>query len=184
MGVPELLIVLMFLTFIALLFTGYPIGFVLGGVAMLFALLAYLSDQYLGTTIGIDFNVLGMIINRVYKLMSNWVLVAIPMFIFMGLMLDESGVAEKMMKSMQDLFGKVHGGLAITVGATVTYAVVEAVRPIIFEGGALKLPPVTEPGLGQPEVERVIAAGGEAPVDLDEIRHRRDLGREDDPVVG
>ena len=52
----------------------------------------------------------GMVVNRIYKLMDNWVLVAVPMFIFMGLMLDKSGVAEKMMFSIQDLFGKVRGG--------------------------------------------------------------------------
>jgi tripartite ATP-independent transporter DctM subunit len=115
MALNDLLILLMFASFIALLFTGYPIAFVLGGVAMGFTLLGYFSDQYLGTATGVDFNVLGMVVNRVYKLMSNWVLVAIPMFIFMGLMLDESGVAERMMRSMQDLFGKVHGGLGITV---------------------------------------------------------------------
>jgi tripartite ATP-independent transporter DctM subunit len=47
--------------------------------------------------------------------MDNWVLVALPMFIFMGLMLDRSGIAEGLMKSMQSLFGKVRGGLAVTV---------------------------------------------------------------------
>lgn len=47
--------------------------------------------------------------------MDNWVLVALPMFIFMGLMLDKSGVAERMMHAMQGLFGRVRGGLAISV---------------------------------------------------------------------
>ncbi len=47
--------------------------------------------------------------------MDNWVLVALPMFIFMGLMLDKSGVAERMMHAMQGLFGRVRGGLAIAV---------------------------------------------------------------------
>jgi tripartite ATP-independent transporter DctM subunit len=111
----DYLVILMFLTFIGLLFTGFPIAFVLGGVAMLFTLVGYLSDIYLGTITGLDFNVVGMLANRIYKLMDNWVLVAIPMFIFMGMMLDRSGIAESMMKSMQDLFGKVRGGLAITV---------------------------------------------------------------------
>ena len=111
----DILVIAMFLTFIGLLFTGYPIAFVLGGVAMLFTLVGYFSDMYLGTITGIDFTVVGMVANRVYKLMDNWVLVAIPMFIFMGLMLDRSGIAENMMKSMQNLFGKVRGGLALTV---------------------------------------------------------------------
>ena len=115
MEITDVLIILMFLTFIGLLFSGFPIAFVLGGVAVLFALLGSLADQYLGTMTGLDYNVLGMIVSRVFKLMSNWVLVAIPMFIFMGLMLDSSGIAEKMMNAMQDLFGKVRGGLAVTV---------------------------------------------------------------------
>jgi len=115
MEITDVLIILMFLTFIGLLFSGFPIAFVLGGVAVLFALLGSLADQYLGTMTGLDYNVLGMIVSRVFKLMSNWVLVAIPMFVFMGLMLDSSGIAEKMMNAMQDLFGKVRGGLAVTV---------------------------------------------------------------------
>ena len=58
-----------------------------------------------------------MSVNRIFKFMDNWVLVALPMFIFMGLMLDRSGIAENLMRSMQSLFGKVRGGLAVTVTA-------------------------------------------------------------------
>lgn len=64
---------------------------------------------------GLDFMTLGLVINRIYKIMDNWVLVALPMFIFMGLMLDRAGIAERMMLAMQELFGEVRGGLAITV---------------------------------------------------------------------
>ena len=110
-----ILVFAMFGTFIALLMTGFPIAFVLGGTGCLFAVIGYLSDLYLGTTTGIDFNIIGMVVNRVYKLMSNWVLVAVPMFIFMGIMLEHAGLAERMMKNMQALFGKVRGGLAISV---------------------------------------------------------------------
>ncbi len=105
----------MFVTFIAFLFSGYPISFVLMGTAALFTLVGYLADIYLDTTTGVSYLYVGMVVNRIYKLMDNWVLVAIPMFIFMGLMLDRSGIAEKMMGSMQNLFGKVHGGLAVTI---------------------------------------------------------------------
>jgi tripartite ATP-independent transporter DctM subunit len=115
MAINEILVILMFAIFIALLFTGFPIAFVLGGVAMLFAILGYLADLFLGTSTGLNYNALGMLANRVYKLMDNWILVALPMFIFMGEMLNRSGVAESMMKSFQSLFGKVHGALAITV---------------------------------------------------------------------
>jgi len=111
----------MFLTFIGFLFSGYPIAFVLAGVAALFTLVGYLGDIYLGTSTGVDFNYVGMVVNRIYKLMDNWVLVAIPMFIFMGLMLDRSGIADKMMSSMQNLFGKVRGGLAVTIALIASF---------------------------------------------------------------
>jgi tripartite ATP-independent transporter DctM subunit len=115
MAINEILVVMMFLTFIALLFTGFPIGYVLGGVGVIFGIIGYAADLYLNTTTGLDLLTLGLVVNRIYKIMDNWILVALPMFIFMGLMLDKSGVAERMMFSMQELFGKVRGGLAITV---------------------------------------------------------------------
>ena len=115
MEVNDYLVIAMFFTFIALLFTGFPISWVLGGTAVIFTGVGMLADQYLDAFTGIDYLVFSMTIERVYRLMYNWVLVALPMFIFMGLMLDRSGIAERMMKSMQNLFGKVHGGLAVTV---------------------------------------------------------------------
>ncbi len=115
MALNEVLVILMFLTFIGLLFTGFPIGYVLGGVGVIFGVVGYIADLYFDTVTGLDLLTLGLVVNRIYKIMDNWILVALPMFIFMGLMLDKSGVAERMMFSMQELFGKVRGGLAITV---------------------------------------------------------------------
>jgi tripartite ATP-independent transporter DctM subunit len=115
MEINDYLVIAMFLTFVAFLFTGFPVAYVLGGVGVLFTVVGYFSDMYFDTLTGLDLMTLGMSVNRVYKFMDNWVLVALPMFIFMGLMLDHSGIAEKMMKSMQNLFGKVRGGLAVTV---------------------------------------------------------------------
>lgn len=117
MEVNEILVILMFLSFITLLFTGIPVAYVLGGVGIAFAGIGYLTDLYFDTFTGLDFNTLGLIVNRIYKIMDNWILVALPMFIFMGNMLDKSGIAEKLMASMQQLFGQVHGGLAVTVTA-------------------------------------------------------------------
>jgi len=111
----EILVIGMFLSFIAFLFTGIPIAYVLGGIGVIFGGIGYLSDIYMDTFTGLDLNVLGIAVSRIFSLMENWVLVALPMFIFMGLMLDRSGVAEKMMMSMQELFGRVRGGLGITV---------------------------------------------------------------------
>ncbi len=111
----DILVISMFVAFIGLLFTGYPVAWVLAGVGIAFAGVGYLTDQYWDTATGLDYNTLGLIVGRVFSVMDNWVLVALPMFIFMGLMLDKSGVAERMMHSMQKLFGNVKGGLAITV---------------------------------------------------------------------
>jgi len=115
METTDYLVVCMFATFIGLLLTGYPVAFCLAGTAILFTGAGYLSDLYLGTLTGVDLNYFGISVTRIYKYMSNWVLVSLPMFIYMGLMLDRSGIAEGLMKSAQELFGKVRGGLAITV---------------------------------------------------------------------
>lgn len=115
MQTADLLVVSMFMVFIAFLLTGYPVAFCLAGTAILFTGVGYLSDLYLGTLTGVDFNYFGIAVSRIYQNMSNWVLVSLPMFIYMGLMLDRSGIAESLMKSAQELFGKVRGGLAITV---------------------------------------------------------------------
>ena len=115
MEINEILVIGMFFTFIAFLFTGIPVGYVLAGVGVMFGFFGFLSDMYLGTITGIDLNTMGLVVSRLFSLMENWVLVALPMFIFMGLMLDKSGVAERLMLSMQDMFGKIRGGLAITV---------------------------------------------------------------------
>ncbi len=95
MDLNGILVLCMMLTFISLLFTGYPIAFILGGVAMLFTFIGYLSDMYLGSITGLDFMTVGMVVNRLYKVLYNWILIALPLFIFMGLMLDRSGIAEK-----------------------------------------------------------------------------------------
>lgn len=115
MDINSILVIAMFVCFILLLFTGFPVAWVLGGVAILFAGIGYLSDTYFDTLTGLDYNTLGLAVGRIFGIMDNWVLVALPMFIFMGLMLDKSGIAERMMDSMQRLFGNVRGGLAIAV---------------------------------------------------------------------
>lgn len=117
MDANEIMVIAMFLSFIALLFTGIPVAWVLGGIGIIFAFVGQLSDTYFDTITGLDYTTLGLVVNRLWKIMDNWILVALPMFIFMGIMLDKSGVAEKLMHSMQELFGRVRGGLAVTVTA-------------------------------------------------------------------
>lgn len=152
----------MFLTFIGLLFTGYPIAFVLAGVAALFTLIGYLADIYLYAFTGIDYMYLGMVVNRIFKLMDNWVLVAIPMFIFMGLMLDKSGIAEKMMKSMQDLFGKIRGGLAVTVSliGVILAASTGIIGASVVLLGLLSLPAMLNQGYAKPLAVGTVCASG------------------------
>jgi tripartite ATP-independent transporter DctM subunit len=156
------LVILMFLTFIGLLFTGIPVGYVLGGVALLFSLIGYLSDMYLDTMTGLDFNTLGMVGERVFQMMQNWVLVAIPMFIFMGLMLDRSGIAEKMMLSMQELFGRVKGGLAITVALTgiILAASTGIIGASVVLLGILSLPAMLSQGYSKSLATGTVAASG------------------------
>lgn len=115
MDIYAILVLSMFTVLLLLLFTGLPIAFVLAGTAMLFSLIGYLCDIFLGTMTGINFTTIGMLSNRLYALMTNWTYVAIPMFIFMGIMLERSKMAEKMMVSVHKLFGNIHGGLAVTV---------------------------------------------------------------------
>ncbi len=115
MEINDWLVVAMFLTFILFLFSGIPIAWVLGGVGVIFVGVGYISDTYFDTITGLDYSTIGLVANRIYKIMDNWVLVALPMFIFMGLALDESGIAEKLLKSIQKFFGRLRGGLAITV---------------------------------------------------------------------
>jgi len=79
MDTNTVLVILMFLTFIALLFSGYPIAFVLSGVAVWYTIVGYFCDAYLGTMTGLSYNVIGMIVNRIYRVMNNWVMVAVPM---------------------------------------------------------------------------------------------------------
>lgn len=162
MDANSILVILMFVTFIALLFTGFPIALVLGGVAMIFTVIGYFSDLYLGTWTGLDFVSAGMIVNRIFKLMDNWVLVALPMFIFMGLMLDRSGIAEKMMSRMQTLFGPVRGGLAVAV--TVIGIVLAASTGIIGASvvllGLLSIPAMLKQGYSKALATGTVCGSG------------------------
>ncbi|MCK5915697.1 MAG: TRAP transporter large permease subunit [Deltaproteobacteria bacterium] len=162
MDVNGVLVVAMMITFIGLLFTGYPIAFILGGVAMLFTLVGYCADLWLGTITGLDYLTIGLVVNRLYKVMYSWILIALPMFIFMGLMLDRSGIAEKMMLAMQDLFGKVRGGLAVSV--TLIGVLLAAATGIIGASvvllGLLSLPAMLKQGYAKPLAVGTVCASG------------------------
>ena len=106
---------LLFASFIALIFVGYPVAWLMGGLAVIFTAISVASDNYLDTFFGVDWGYSSIVVDRIYAVMSNWVLVALPMFIFMGIMLDRSGIAEDLMTDLSKLFGRMRGGLAITV---------------------------------------------------------------------
>jgi len=107
--------ILLFFGFISLIFIGFPVAWTMGGLAVLFTLIAMLSDTYLDTFFGVDWKFASMVVYRLYGVMANWVLVALPMFIFMGIMMDKSGIAEDLMTDLAKLFGRMRGGLAIAV---------------------------------------------------------------------
>ena len=105
----------LFFSFIALIFYGYPVAWTMGGLAILFTVISMLSDEYFDTFFGVDWQFASMVVYRLYGVMANWVLVALPMFIFMGIMLDKSGIAEDLMTDLSRLFGRTRGGLAISI---------------------------------------------------------------------
>ena len=111
----EILALFMFVAFIALVFTGFPVAWVLAGLAIFFTALAIVLEVDFGIPIGVDWNYASIAVERVWNVMENWVMVALPMFIFMGLLLDRSGIANRLMTSFARIFGRVNGGLAITV---------------------------------------------------------------------
>ena len=113
--IENFLAIVLFFSFILFIFSGFPIAWLMGGLSVLFTLIAILSDTYLDTFFGIDWGFASMVVYRLYGVMENWVLVALPMFVFMGVMLDKSGIAEDLMKDLSRLFGRVRGGLAIAV---------------------------------------------------------------------
>ncbi len=92
---------LLFILALILLLTGYPVAFVLGSSALIMALL---TD---------NLHLFGMMPYRIYAIMTNITLMAVPLFIYMGVVLEKSGLAEQMLISMGKLFGKLRGGLAI-----------------------------------------------------------------------
>jgi tripartite ATP-independent transporter DctM subunit len=121
----ELAVLSMFGGFVFLLFRGVPVAYALMGISLIFILIAeFFLDPFRGTfreiiefkRTGIDYQKLQALSSRLFgNVVQNPVLVALPVFIFMGLMLDQSGVAQRMMHSMQKLFGALRGGLSLTV---------------------------------------------------------------------
>lgn len=106
----------MFSTFGLLLFTGFPVAWVLAGTSVIWTGIGIAAVEYFGADLWFDWgSSLGLMPERFWALVNSETLVALPMFIFMGIMLDKSGIAERMMENMVKLFGRVRGGYAVTV---------------------------------------------------------------------
>lgn len=98
----------MFVTVLAMIFTGYPVAFALGGTALIFALIGSAFDMF-------PLPLLFAMPERTFGTMSNFTLLAVPFFIFMGTILEKSKLAEQLLETIGLLFGRFRGGLAIGV---------------------------------------------------------------------
>ncbi len=146
---------LMFAGVFVLLLLGYPVAFTLGGVAVLFSLI--------GSALGV-FNLAlwGSLPLQVFNTMSNYTLLAIPYFIFMGAMLEKSGIAERLLETIGILFGRVRGGLAlavIIVGALLG-ATTGVVAATVVAMGLISLPIMLRYGYNKELATGVIVASG------------------------
>jgi len=95
--------IVMLLVVVVVLMLGYPVAFSLGAVAMLFG----------GIFLGLDF--FSLLPLRIWGIMTNFTLLAVPLFVFMGILLEKSGLAEDLLKTMSELFGKLRGGMGISI---------------------------------------------------------------------
>jgi tripartite ATP-independent transporter DctM subunit len=111
----EILALALFVSFIVLVFSGFPVAWILGGLAVLFTALAIVLEVDFNVPMGMSWDYASISVDRTWNVMENWVMVALPMFIFMGLLLDRSGIARELMTSFARLFGGLRGGLAVTV---------------------------------------------------------------------
>lgn len=105
---PELLPLIFFVAVCLVLMMGYPVALTLAGVSILFAGLGVLSGNF-------DVAYISLIPNRIYGVLVNQNLFAVPLFVFMGSMLEKSRIAEDLLKNMALVFGRIPGGLGISV---------------------------------------------------------------------
>ncbi|MFZ9566262.1 MAG: TRAP transporter large permease [Vulcanococcus sp.] len=145
----------MFLALVAALLSGYPVAFGLGGISVLFALL--------GMAFGvIEPQFLSALPQRIFGIMSNFTLLAIPAFVFMGAMLEKSGIAERLLVTMGRLLGGIRGGLALAVvlvGALLA-ATTGVVAATVTTMGLISLPVMLRAGYDRSLATGVIAASG------------------------
>jgi tripartite ATP-independent transporter DctM subunit len=146
----EFMPLLLFLVLFAALLAGFPVAFTIGGVSLFFGML----------TFGMDF--FQLLPLRIWGVMTNYVLLAVPLFVFMGVMLERSGIAEELLETMALLFGRVRGGLAISVvvvGALLA-ASTGIVGATVVTMGLLSLPTMLKRGYNVELATGTIASSG------------------------
>ncbi len=132
------------------LLAGFPVAFTIGGISVLFGIIIYDVDFFFLLSL------------RIYGIMNNFVLLAVPLFIFMGIMLEKSGLAESLLETMALLFGKFKGGLAISVvvvGAMLA-ASTGIVGATVVTMGLISLPIMLKRGYSPELATGTIAASG------------------------
>ncbi len=140
----------MFFALFVCLLLGFPVAYTLGGVAIVFGY------------IGMGSQLFDLLPLRIWGIMTNYVLLAVPLFVFMGVMLEKSGVAEELLDTMGLLFGKFRGGIAlsvIVVGALLA-ASTGIVGATVVTMGLLSLPTMLKRGYSIPVATGTIAAAG------------------------
>lgn len=146
---------IMFLTVCLILMAGYPVAFSLAGTALIFAFFGMLTGHF-------DPAFLQALPNRLYGIMQNGTLIAVPLFVLMGIMLEKSRLAEDLLGSMADLFGRFRSGLGISVvlvGALLA-ASTGIVGATVVTMGLMSLPTMLKKGYSSSQATGIIAATG------------------------
>lgn len=156
MGIIELLPLLMFVALAFLLFSGFPVAWVLGGVGLGFGLIGIVADE-------LNFIQFSTLPSRIFGgVMENLILTAIPMFVFMGTMLEKSGVARDLLNCLQVLMRRVPGGLAlsVTIMGTILAATTGIIGASVIMMSLLALPIMVERKYDHALATGTIAASG------------------------
>ncbi len=154
--VQDYLPIFMFLTLAVLLFTGFPVAFILGGLALLYGLIGY----FMGTFTLIEF--FNFLLRIWGQAAENLVLVAVPAFVFMGVMMERSGIANDLLYCVQVLLKRVPGALAlaVTIMGTVLAAMTGIIGASVTMMTALALPTMMRQGYSHGLACGTIAASG------------------------
>jgi len=153
--VTELIPLLLFVVVCMVLMAGYPVAFSLAGTALVFAWLGQLGGSF-------DVAFLEALPNRLYGIMTNVTLIAVPLFVFMGVMLERSRVAENLLDTMAELFGRLRGGLgySVTLVGMLLAASTGIVGATVVTMGLLSLPTMLRRGYDPRIASGVICASG------------------------